>query len=68
MSSSPKYVPRCTSMKTTSVSPSLAMRCAPSTGMSIDLPASTLVTVPSSVTVAVPETMNQCSARLEWRW
>ena len=24
--------------------------------------------LPSSVTVAVPATMNQCSARLEWRW
>ena len=38
MSSSPKYVPRCTSMSTTSVSPSLAMRCALSSGMSIASP------------------------------
>ena len=68
MSSSPKYVPCCTSMKTTSVSPSLAMRCAPSSGMSMDSPGVHLVTAPSSVTVAVPDTMNQCSARLEWRW
>ena len=67
MSSSPKYEPCCTSMKTTSASPSLAMRCALSSGMSIDSPARTLVTLPSSVTVAVPDTMNQCSARLEWR-
>ena len=35
MSSSPKYVPCCTSMKTTSVSPSLAMRWADSSGMSM---------------------------------
>ena len=32
------------------------------------LPCCTSVTVPSSVTFAVPDTMNQCSARLEWRW
>ncbi len=50
------------------MSPSLAMRCAPSSGMSIDSPARTVVTAPSSVTVAVPDTMNQCSARWEWRW
>ena len=31
-------------------------------------PACTLITLPSSVTVAVPATMNQCSARWEWRW
>ena len=65
MSSSPKYVPCCTSMKTTSAVPSLAMRCALSRGMSMASPAGTSLRVPSRVTVAVPDTMNQCSARWE---
>ncbi len=34
----------------------------------MDWPAANSITLPSSVTCAVPDTMNQCSARLEWRW
>ena len=49
-------------------SPSLAMRCAPSSGMSMESPGPNSVTTPSRVTVAVPDTTNQCSARLAWRW
>ena len=55
-------------MKTTSTSPSLAMRSALSSGMSMESPERNSVTTPSRVTVAIPDTMNQCSARLAWRW
>ncbi len=55
-------------MSTTAVSPALATRWAPSSGMSMDWPAASSVTTPSIVTCAVPATMNQCSARFEWRW
>ena len=37
-------------------------------GMSMESPGRNSVTPPSRVTVAVPDTMNQCSARLAWRW